>query len=206
MKKVYLTFALLISVFFLHAQLIATTSDGRKVVLNQNGGWQYADSSFRQGPGGFGAGGGFGSYATASIQSMYSEAYDYAYEVIFGDEFFSSDRKTKAQQWAVQYVRDNTWLPIGYKSLEQWYDELYSFAYDNLYRNDFFSSDRKTKATEWAAQKMTKRAYFEDYRLSYFTRHRQAYNFAYSRIYRNEFFGQDRKRKALEWANAFVRR
>jgi hypothetical protein len=192
MKKIYLLALLLVTITTVNAQLVATTSDGRRVMLNANGNWRYIDSSY-------------GAPAT-SINSLYSEAYDYAYDVIYGDEFFSNDKRTKAQQWATQYVKDNLSLPVGYKSLEQWFDELYAFAYDNLYRNEFFGSDKKNKATEWAAQTIRERAYFDEYRSSYISRHKQAYNFAYNRVYKNEFFSQDKKRKAIDWANAFVRR
>jgi hypothetical protein len=192
MKMLYTFLLVLFSSVTLYAQMSAVTQDGRRVLLYANGNWQYADNS--------------GGMPTGSISTQFNEAYDYAYDIVYSDEFFSGDRKLKSTQWAVQYVKDNLYVPIGTKSLDNWFDELYNFAHDNIYRTEFFGNDRKTKSIEWASNIITTKAFFEDNRSTYIQRHRMAYNFALNRIYRNEFFAQDRKRKALEWANLFVKR
>jgi hypothetical protein len=192
MKKIYLLLVFVFAIATIDAQIFATTFDGRRVMLHANGSWRFADSSY--------------GAPAASINALYTEAYDYAYDVIFGEEFFANEKRLKAHQWAIQYVKDNTSLPVGYKSLEQWFDELYAFAYDNLFKNDFFGSDKRNKSIEWAASIIKERASFDDYRSTYISRHRQAYNFAYNRVYKSEFFSNERKKKALDWANAFVKR
>ncbi len=195
MKKIYLLAIVLFASTFAFSQIAATTSDGRRILIYPNGSWRYMDSTTNS-----------TSYQSGSINSLYSEAYDYAYEIMFANEFFPNERKGKARNWALQNMTTYISIPIGTKSLEQWFDDLYGFAYATLYKNEFFSSERSQKSIEWATQVLNTKSYFEDFRGSYFSKLRISYNFAYTRVYKNEFFTEDRRRKALNWASDFVKK
>jgi len=193
MKKLYLFVSLCVITTFLNAQTIAITAQGRKVLLFPNGSWRYTDSNFKQ--------------DNFSVDSLYNEAYDYAYDLLYGDEFFTTERKNKSIEYAVDYVKSNLSIPVGFKTFEQWYDELYAFAYSRLGKDSWaFNPDRKKMATEWTSQAIKDKGYFDDYRLSYIARQRLAYNFAYNKIYSTEMFQQDRRKKSLQWASDFVKR
>ncbi|WP_207496299.1 hypothetical protein [Aridibaculum aurantiacum] len=193
MTKLYLLVSLLFFTTISSAQTIATTSDGRQVVLLPDGTWRYTFINQQGGQ-------------TTNLVDTYNKAYTYAYDVVYADEFFSSERRLKAQSWALDNMRPGISLPIGTKSLEQWFDELNSFAYDMVYKNEFFPADRRKKAATWAAQLLKESSWYEDFRLSTIDKHRMAYDLAYDRIFKEEMFRQERRRKALEWANEFVRR
>ena len=193
MKKIY---SFLFLIFFFvqaDAQTFATTTDGRRVILYANGNWRYADRNNRV-PG------------STDLSGLYNDAYKYAYEVVYADEFFSTERSKKAALYAGEYVAKNIYIPIGSRTLEQWYNDLYSFANNNLYKEIIFSPDRKKAANSWVEQVLKDKAFFEDFKLSIIDRHRMAYDVAYKYIYEQEFFATDRRKIALQWANDFVKR
>ncbi len=193
MKKLYLICLLMFFFVQMHAQIIATTATGRKVILYANGNWRYANgNSSRNG--------------STDASALYNEAYKYAYDVVYGDEFFSNERRNKSILWAKDYVSKNLYIPIGSRTLEQWYNDLYEFANTNFFKDIIFSPDRKKESVLWVEQTLKDKAYFEDYDVSIIERHRIAYDVAYKYIYQQEFFDSDRKKMARQWANEFVRR
>jgi hypothetical protein len=192
MKKFYTLLILAIVLAEVQAQTIVTTIEGRRIILYANGTWQPLDSSNLQ--------------PVQDIKSMYKDAYQYAYDIMYSDEFFPSQRRNKATDWAVDYVKNGINIAIGRKFLESWYDDLYEFAGEYLYKDIFFGTERKEKAAQWAAQTLKSKAYYEDYSMSFIAKHKAAYNVAYSKIFKTEFFATERKKKALNWANEFVKR
>lgn len=200
MKKFLLLASVIFSVSFMSAQTVAWTQDGKRIIIFQNGTWFYADS-LANGNWNFNA-------QVQGAGEMYNEAYDYAFEVVYGEEFFSQERQNKAAQWAVDYLRQNIVITIGSRSIESWYDELYGIAFDKVYRNTFFSSERKQSAINWAKGLLEQKATYEmgmNNNASRLARQRAAYNLALNKIFSTEFFSGDRKRRAAEWANNFVR-
>jgi hypothetical protein len=192
MKKIYLLIVFVCTISFVQAQFYATTTNGRRVILYADGTWQVMDSTNYQ--------------PVTDVSTLYNEAYQYAYDIMYSDEFFPTERRTKATQWAIEYVKSGLNLAIGRKSLDSWYDDLNNFAYNLLYKDIFFSTERRAKAAQWAAQTIKSKAYYEDFSISFITKHKAAYNLAYNRIFKTEFFAQDRRKKALNWANEFVKR
>jgi hypothetical protein len=193
MKKFYIVCLLLFAFVQSHAQIVATTRDGRKVLLHEDGSWEYAGSNnFPP--------------RTTDVFDMYSEAYQYAYEIIFAEEFYRPDRIEKANEWTRSYLAKNLRLPVGSKTLEEIYTDLYQLGCDSLYRNIIFTPDKKQAARRWAEQTIKDKAYFEDRRLSLFTRQRMAYDVAYNHIYEDEFFTPGREKKAARWAREFITR
>jgi hypothetical protein len=200
MKKFILAFILTASAVFSYAQTIAYTQEGKRIVLFPNGSWYYADSIYN-------ASGGYGGQNTnQSASDMYSEAYDYAFDILYGDEFFRNDREAKAAAWASDYLKQNIEVRIGTISLSQWFDDLYQVAYNSVYRNVFFANERKQNAINWAKGLIEQKAVYDwSYQRSRIARTREAYQVAYNKIFTTEFFGNDRKRKASEWAVQFLR-
>ncbi len=182
------------------AQTFAYTEDGKRIVLFPNGSWYYADSVYG------GNNGGWYNNNVQGAQEMFTEAYDYAYELVYGEEFFRNERETKAATWAADYVKSNIQISIGRKSLGSWYDELYNIAFNHVYKNTFFGSERKQNAINWAKSLLEQKATYEwSMNNSRMQRTREAYNVALNKIFNTEFFSSDRKRRAIEWANQFVR-
>jgi hypothetical protein len=196
MKKILTLLAFVTAFAAAHAQTIAYTQDGKRIVIFQNGTWFYADS----------LGIGLPNDNAQSASDMFTEAYDYAYELVYGDEFFAQDRQTKSAAWAVDYLKQNITISIGRRSIENWYDELYSIAFNKIYTNSFFGSDRRQNAANWAKGLLEAKAVYEPFPFtSRIVRTRAAYQLALNKMFGNEFFGADRKRKAADWANNFVR-
>lgn len=193
MKNLYLIGLLMFVFVQASAQTIATTTDGRKVILYANGNWRYADRNNTP-------------RGSTDVLSLYNDAYKYAYDIVYEDEFFSNERSTKANLWAKEYVSKNLDIPIGPRTLEQWFNDLQDFANDNLFKSIIFSPDKKKASISWVAQIIKDKAHFEDYSLSIIERHRIAYDVAYKYVYEQEFFDSDRRKMALRWANDFVRR
>lgn len=200
MKKVLLALAFIACAAFTQAQTIAYTQDGKRIVLFSNGTWFYADSLY---------GNNNGSFYNANTQGareMFMEAYDYAFDLVYGEEFFRNERENKAGAWAADYVRTNVQVTIGRRSLSQWFDELFAVAYDYIYKNEFFPNDRKQKAINWAKNLLEQKAAYDwGAYSSKISRTRDAYNVAYNKIFVTEFFANDRKKKSVEWANQFIR-
>lgn len=199
MKKVLLALVLTACAVCTQAQTIAYTQDGKRVILFANGTWFYADSVY---------GNNNATYYnnTQGAQEMFTEAYDYAYEMVYSQEFFPADRQNKSGAWAADYVKSNLQLTIGRKTLSQWCDELYTMAYNYVYRNEFFPADRKQKSINWTKNMIEQKAVYDwGNNTSKIARTREAYNVAYNKIFVTEFFPADRKQKAIDWANAFMR-
>jgi hypothetical protein len=198
MKKFILAFLFTASAVFAYTQTIAYTQEGKRIVLFPNGSWYYADSIY-------GGGGGYQN-TNQSASDMYTEAYEYAFEILYGDEFFRNDRETKSAAWAADYLKQNIEIRIGTIGLSQWYDELYQVAYNSVYKSVFFASERKQNAINWAKGLIEQKAVYDwSYQRSRIARTREAYQVAYNKIFTTEFFGNDRKRKASEWAVQFMR-
>lgn len=205
MKKVLLAFVLTACAVFSQAQTIAYTQDGKRVILFSNGTWFYADSLYgnnNNSPYNYN-----NSYNnTQGAQEMFMEAYDYAMDLLYGDEFFRNERENKAGAWAADYVRSNIQINIGRKTLGQWFDELNTIAYNYIYKNEFFGNDRKQKAINWAKGLIEQKASYDWSSFSSkLARTREAYNVAYNKIFVTEFFANDRKKKSVDWANQFMR-
>jgi hypothetical protein len=199
MKRLFTLLAFVMCITAAHSQTIAYTQDGKRIVIFQNGTWFYADSLVN-------IGGGFQPNNIQSAGEMFNEAYDYAYEIMYGDEFFAQDRQNKSAAWAVDYLKQNIVISIGARSIENWYDELYGIAFNKVYQNTFFGNDRKQNAAAWARQLLEQKAVYDPLTVSSrMARTRAAYQLALNKIFVNEFFAADRKRKASDWATNFVR-
>lgn len=202
MKKFILALVLTASAVFSYAQTIAYTQDGKRVVLFPNGSWYYADSIY----GGGNNGGSFFNNNMQGATEMFNEAYDYAFELVYGEEFFRNERENKAAVWAADYVKSNIQITLGRRNLAQWFDELYQVAYNYINKNTFFSNDRKQNSINWAKGLIEQKAVYDwSYAGSKIARTKDAYQVAYNKIFNTEFFSADRKKRAVEWANQFVR-
>lgn len=201
MKKALLLLVLAASAVFAQAQTIAYTQDGKRVILFANGTWFYADSIYGNNNNSF-----YNNANTQGAKEMFLEAYDYALDLVYSDEFFRNDRESKSSAWAADYVKANIQINIGSRSLGQWFDELYNVAYNYIHKSEFFSNDRKQKSINWAKGLIEQKATYDwgNYS-SKIARTRDAYNVAYNKIFATEFFANDRKKKAVEWANQFMR-
>lgn len=93
MKKIYSLFSFILLTTIATAQIVATTSDGRKVILFPNGTWKYASRQNTE--------------TSSDFMALYNESYKYAYEVLYADEFFTTERTNKALSYAQEYVAKN---------------------------------------------------------------------------------------------------
>jgi hypothetical protein len=201
MKKYLLALLLMFTAVCAGAQMIAYTQDGKRIILFPNGSWYYADSLYSPNAVNL-----YSNQNEQSATNMFQEAYDYAMEAIYGDEFFRSDRENKAAAWAADYLKSNININIGYRTLGQWFDQLYNIAHNYVYKNVFFASERKQNAINWAKNLIEQKATYDWFtNTSRIARYRTAYQVAYDKIFATEFFAGDRKKKASEWANNFLR-
>ena len=196
MKKLTLFFLLVGASIAVYSQTTAITANGQRIIVFQNGTWINADSANF-----------YSSHGNnnTDVKNEFISAYNFAFNELYSDIFFESERKSKAAEWAGAGLRNGLTIYAGSKSLTSWHDDLYHIAFNYMYGAVFFESERQKQSTEWVRKILETRTIFDPYYYnSYFKKYREAYTLAYNKIYSNEFFASDRKTKARNWTNTFM--
>lgn len=196
MKKLLLFLILFGFSFITKSQTGAITTGGQRIIVFPNGTWINADSS------------NFYTYQgniNFDIKNEFISAYNFAFNELYSDVFFESERKQKAAEWAGSGIKNGLTIYAGSKSLTSWYDDLYHIAYNYIYSGVFFDSERQKQSIEWVKKILETRTIFDPYYYnSYFKKYKEAYSLAYNKIFSNEFFASDKKVKARNWTNTFM--
>jgi hypothetical protein len=196
MKKLTLLCFIIIFSIAVNSQSTAITSTGQRIIVFPNGTWINADSSSYYGSQGI---------FNADIKNEFISAYNFAFNELYSDVFFESERKQKAADWAGTGIRNGLTIYAGSKSLTSWYDDLYHIAFNYIFSGVFFESERQKQSIEWVRKILETRTVFDPYYYnSYFKKYKEAYSLAYDKIYSNEFFASDRKTKSRNWTNTFM--
>lgn len=196
MKKIILIASLSFLLHEAFSQISAITASGQRIILFPNGTWIAADSLNKYA--------GF-SDPNTDIKNDFINAYKFAYDELYSDIFFESDRKQKAADWAATGLKSGITVYAGSKSLLSWYEDLYHIAFNYLYSGIFFDTEKQKQSNDWVRKILETKTIFDPlFYNSFYKKYREVYKLAYEKIYSNEFFSSERKIKARNWANTFM--
>jgi hypothetical protein len=178
------------------SQTSAITNSGQRIILFPNGTWIAADSLNKYT--------GF-SDNNLDIKNDFINAYRFAYDELYSDIFFESERKQKAADWATAGLKSGITVYAGNKSLLSWYEDLYHIAFNYLYSGVFFDTEKQKQSNEWVKKILETKTIFDPvFYNSYYKKYREVYKLAFDKIFSNEFFSSERKTKARNWTTTFM--